>query len=148
MKTKLFISMAVLAFMLAACVMPMSQPLQLPKNEKPQLPLEQKGDVKGVELPALPRVSQPAVFTAEQIGRTDPSAYPAEIERIVNSAPQWATDPSAYPAEIEQVMAGKVSYATDPSAYPAEIERIVNSAPLWATDPSAYPAEIQSMAAP
>ena len=56
------------------------------------------------------------------IGQTDPSAYPAEVDAVVNAPFIGQTDPSAYPAEVEAVVNAPFIGQTDPSAYPAEVE--------------------------
>jgi hypothetical protein len=174
MKTQILIPMTALALLLAACVAPMptTPKLQLPGSEKPQLPLEQQTKrTNPLELPAAPaKAEKPFVFTADMVGRTDPSAYPAEIEAVVNPVSEavqrqqaqqelyeagyqppnaWLsigrTDPSAYPAEIEQIVNSAPMWATDPSAYPAEIEQVMTSKASFVTDPSAYPAEIEQI---
>jgi len=157
MKTRMLIPMTALALLLAACVAPMPTlpQLQLPKSEKPQLPLELKPEANKttpLELPALPKKSQPTVFTAEQIGCTDPSSYPADIQSVAmpqsEAVLRQMAQQQLYEAGYMPPNALLIIGRTDPSAYPAEIGQIVNSAPMWVTDPSAYPADIQIVAAP
>jgi hypothetical protein len=94
------------------------------------------------------RAAEEQKYSQPPVGRTDPSAYPFEIEQLVHRELMWSTDPSAYPAEIEQTVHSVPVWATDPSAYPAEIEQVVNTNESFATDPSAYPAEIEAVVHP
>jgi hypothetical protein len=114
-----------------------SQPLP-----RPMLPADELRDFGQIRAAEEQKYSQPPV------GRTDPSAYPFEIEQLVHRELMWSTDPSAYPAEIEQTVHSVPVWATDPSAYPAEIEQVVNTNESFATDPSAYPAEIEAVVHP
>ncbi len=138
MKTRMIVPMTALALLLAACVAPMPTlpQLQLPKSEKPQLPLEQKPEANKTQLelpvlPAQPNRPRPSVFTPEQIGRTDPSSYPSDMQAVAmpqsEAVLRQMAQQQIYEAGYQPPNALLIIGRTDPSAYPAEVEQVVNS---------------------
>jgi hypothetical protein len=107
---------------------------------KPMLPADELRDFGQIRAAEEQKYSQPPV------GRTDPSAYPAEIEVVVHSVSEAVLrqqgQKELYEAGYQPPNAWLNPGRTDPSAYPDEIEQVVHSELMWSTDPSAYPLDI------
>lgn len=134
-----------LALALTACVAPIQAPLVQSRDTRPAAVLQESQPLKQ-DASALPAARESTVFMPGNLGQTDPSAYPADVDAVVNAWPLSRTDPSAYPANINQIVNTPISFgSTDPSAYPADVAAVVNALSPGKTDPSAYPADVEQL---